>query len=207
MAEIRALTLARDALRAQQSMSSVHTEAPREILDLFTELSRQLGAESVADALRLVLVFYPGHAALYRTGADTDFNRERWSEAADLACRAAVAAGHDTPEGHMVAAAYLFRARRFAEARHHAALAERLAPGAAGPLFLHGRVLVALDLVDEGFSRIDRAATSDANFQFAARVLRLGLTAADFDRVKSDPAFAKADGGNNLTRHGKNGPG
>lgn len=54
---------------------------------------------------------------------------------------------------------------------------------------------MALDLVEEGLSKIDRAADRDAKFKFAARVLHLGLTAADFDRVKSDFASANTDGG------------
>lgn len=195
MVEISALALMRDALRAQSSMPSVTAETSREILDLFIELERGAGGEGATDALRLVLAFHPGQAALYRAGADAGFNREQWSEAADLARRAVVAAGHHMSEVQMVAAAYLFRARRLDEARHHAAQAERLAPGAAGPLFLHGRILMALDLVEEGLSRIDLAAKNDAKFQFAARVLHLGLTAADFDRVKSDPVFPRADGG------------
>ncbi len=193
MVEDSALAVMRDALRAQRGVPPVDGPAPRVIQDLFNDLSRRVGGEGVADALRLVLAFHPGCAALSRAGADIEFSRERWNEAADLARRAVVAAGRDTSDGHMVAAAYLFRSRRLYEARHHAALAERLAPDAAGPLFLHGRILMALDLVEEGFSRIDRAAKSDAKFLFAARVLHLGLTAADFDRVKSDVASMNAD--------------
>jgi predicted Zn-dependent protease len=190
MSDPSALTVMRDALRA----GTTGAEAPRELIDLFADLARRLGPEGVADALRLVLAFHPNCAALLNTGATINFDRERWSEAADLA-RWAMAAGPNTSEGQMVAAAYLFRSRRLHEARHHCALAEKLAPDGAGPLFLHGRVLMALDLVEEGLFKVDEAAKRDAKFQFAARVLHLGLTAADFDRVKSDFATANTDGG------------
>ena len=145
---------------------------------------RVRGADAVGRALRLAIAEAPGQPALLTLSAHTFFNQERW-DASAIAARWAAITHPDAPNAHMLAAAHLFRARRYDEALIHVDQAIARAASAAGPRFLKGRALVALGAVDDGMRRIAEAARLDPNYRNPARIMRHTLTVKDFERVKA----------------------
>jgi hypothetical protein len=156
---------------------------PQSLIESIRRLDQQHGALHAADAVRMILVVHPASRDALSVGADLLFGQEDWIEAGQLA-RWVTTIGPSTTETEMTAAAYLFRARHLELARRHGQAAERLSPESAGPKFMHGRILAALGQVAEGLAKIDQAAEIDAEFRFAAKILHLGLTTEDFERVK-----------------------
>lgn len=156
---------------------------PNRLVEEINRLGEEHGVSDAARAVRVVLIAHPDSLGMLRIGGDVMFSQENWIEAAQLGPWAAVAGG-PAVELEMTAAAYLFRARRLDKARIHGQRAEWLTPDDAGPKFLYGRTLAASGQVAIGLARINRAAEIDSRFRFAAKVLHLGLTNEDFERVK-----------------------
>jgi hypothetical protein len=165
--------------------STEQTNITQTLTSLLKPIEEEHGMAAALDALRLGLIWRPADADLLAVGVEFLFAREGWSEAADLA-RWSTSLGRNSANAHMTAAACLFRSRRLQEARHHGANAERLSSGNAGAKFLHGRILVSLGVVEDGLAKIGQAAEIERKFGFAARVLHLGLTTRDFEKVKRD---------------------
>lgn len=157
---------------------------PDDLVEEINRLGEEHGASGAARAIRVILIAHPASLDMLRIGGDVMFSQENWVGAAQFGRWGAVA-GSPAVELEMTAAAYLFRARRLDEARIHGQRAEWLTPHDAGPKFLYGRILAASGQVAMGLARIDRAAEIDSRFRYAAKVLHLGLTNEDFERVKN----------------------
>ena len=147
------------------------------------EIADQFGENTTVWALEISILAFPEYEPNSRFMAQLLFEREQWARAAFVARWAAVL-GEGSSNANMIAAAYLFRTRRYAEARLHCRKARDADPDAAGPNFLEGRVLIAEGHVAEGQSRLEEAARRDPRFRFATGVLRHALTVEDFRRVR-----------------------
>lgn len=169
------------------------TEPPDQALDeTVRHIWKEHGADAARDALRLAVIGAPDTAAILTCGAQSFFDQEHWDLAATTA-RWSALIQPKTPNADMFAAACLFRARRPGEAVRHADRAMANAPGNAGPYFLKGRGLIASGMlngarVDEGMRWIAEAARLDPVYRAPAQIMRLALTAKDFDRVKASVA-------------------
>tara|TARA_B100001123_G_scaffold367791_1_gene428339 strand:- start:227 stop:781 length:555 start_codon:yes stop_codon:yes gene_type:complete len=146
-------------------------------------IADQFGENVTLWALEISMLAFPAHEPNSRFMAQLLFEREQWSRAA-LVARWSAALGERSSNADMIAAAYLFRTRRYALARLHCQKARHAHPGDAGPNFLEGRVLIAEGRVAEGQSRLEQAARLDTRFRFAISVLRHALTVEDFRRVR-----------------------
>ena len=141
------------------------------------------GADAVGLALKRAITRAPAHDSLAEIATTLLFEFERWDLSATIARWAAILSPR-TPDAQLRAAAYCFRAREYAQSVSHADRAHEQAPGEAAPLFMKGRALVALDLVDEGMCLISEAARVNAKYRFAHNVMGLALTSRDFERVR-----------------------